>query len=240
VHLIYIDESADQITSSVILTGLAIPEEEWKNAFRQVKDFRHTLKQTDGIYVYKEFHAWKFVSGRGNIAQGIISKGRRCQIFKDALTLVAGLPKVKLFNAVFPLNQEDRAFERLLNRINRTMEAWNSRALLICDSGKEIAYSKMARKMGVFNPIPSQFGNWGSGSSTRNIVIDRIIEDPVSKHSHQSYFIQLVDFCAYALLRREFPLASKSKYGLDKAFALLTSILVTAASRTDPEGIIRP
>lgn len=39
------------------------------------------------------------------------------------------------------------------------------------------------------------------------------------------------DFCAYALLRQERPIASKTKYGLDQAFNLLEPI---------SEGIIRP
>lgn len=95
--------------------------------------------------------------------------------------------------------------------------------------------------MGVYNPIPSRFGVWtDTGLPTKNIPIDRIIEDPFFKKSEQSYFIQLTDFCAYALLRRERPVPSKTKYGIDQAFNLLSPILVREASTRDPEGIIRP
>ena len=62
-------------------------------------------------------------------------------------------------------------------------------------------------------------------------AIDRILEDPFFKQSDQSYFIQLSDFCAYALLRQERPVESKTRYGLDQAFNLLEPI---------SEGIIRP
>ena len=120
------------------------------------------------------------------------------------------------------------------------MQAWGSRAILVCDEGKEAAYTRLRRRMGVYNPIPSRFGTWAdTGEATRNIPIDRIIEDPFFKKSSQSYFIQMVDFCAYALLRRERPLPSKSKYGLHEAFDLLSGILVREASRKDPEGIVR-
>ena len=44
-------------------------------------------------------------------------------------------------------------------------------------------------------------------------------------------FIQLSDFCAYALLCQERPIASKTKYGLDQAFDLLKPI---------SQGVIRP
>jgi len=141
-----------------------------------------------------------------------------------------------------PLKKEYRAFERLLNRINRTMENWGSYALLICDAGKENIYTQMVRKMGVYNPIPSKLGAWTeTGDRVKNIPITRIIEDPIFKDSQKSYFIQLVDFCAFSLLRREHPLPAQQKYGLNKLFTILSDsdILVREASRNDPEGIIR-
>jgi Protein of unknown function (DUF3800) len=72
--------------------------------------------------------------------------------------------------------------------------------------------------MGVFNPIPSMLGGWPEGTATRNIPTQFILEDPVFKVSQRSYFIQLADFCAYALLRKERPVATKTKCGLDVAF----------------------
>lgn len=238
-HLIYIDDSRDE--KLCIFSALAIPATEWRNVFQHVKKFRHDLQRSDGISIYSEFHAWKFVSGRGALgAKRIIGKSRRCQIFKDTLLHISGLPGVRLFNACLPADKENWAFERLLNRINRTLQVWDSRAILICDVGKDAIYTRLCRRMGVFNPIPSKFGHWlDTGSSYRNIPIERIIEDPFFKDSKRSYFVQFADFCAYSLLRRENPLPSKSKYGLHEAFNLLSPILVKAASTRDPEGIIR-
>jgi len=238
-HLIYIDDSRDE--QLCVFSALAISIDQWQEAFAQVRQFRRDIKKSDGIYVYAELHAWKFVSGRGKISDQVVPKGRRCRIFKEALELVAELPGTRLFNAVFPAKQDERAFERLLNRINRTMLAWDSHAILICDEGKELAYTRLARRMHVYNPIPSKYGGWeDTGMVIKNIPIDRIIEDPFFKKSRQSYLIQLADFCAYALLRRERPIPSKTKYGLDQAFQLLSPILVLEASTHDPEGIIRP
>jgi hypothetical protein len=238
-HLIYIDDSRDEVLCT--FSALAIAADVWRNAFEEVKQFRRQLKQSDGIFVYTELHAWKFVSGRGQIADGIVTKGRRCQIFKDALQLISQLPGARLFNAVFPAKDDERAFERLLNRINKNMQVSESRAILICDEGKETAYTRLTRRMGVYNPIPSRFGHWvDTGTATKNMPIERIIEDPFFKKSERSYFIQLTDFCAYALLRRERPVPSKTKYGLDQAFNILSPILVHEASTRAPEGIIRP
>lgn len=237
-HLIYVDDSRDE--RLCVFSALAIPVAEWHLAFNRVKKFRQDLKHGYGIYIYKELHAWEFVSGRGRISDRIVTKGQRCAIFREALKMVAQLPGARCFNAVFPKTDDEKAFEWMLNRINRTMQAWGSHALLVCDQGKELLYTRLVRRMYVFNPIPSQYGTWwDTGQSWKNIPLDRIIEDPFFKDSARSYFIQLADFIAYALLRQESPLPSKSRYGLDRAFDELEPILAREATRKDPRGIIR-
>jgi len=238
-HLIYIDDSADE--KLALYSALAIPVDQWRNAFMQLKTYRQNLRRTYGIYVYKELHAWKFVSGRGNIADRVVTKYQRVSIFNDTLDIMTQLPGARLFNAVFPKADQMKAYEWMINRINRTLQAWSSHGILICDQGNELAYTRLVRKMGVYNPVPSSQGVWiDSGDSWRNVPIDRIVEDPFFKPSDQSYFIQLCDFAAYALLRRENPLASKTKYGLHESFNRLSSILVREARPRDPDGIIRP
>lgn len=236
-RLIYIDES-HELPPYHVYAALAIDHTEWRACFTAIRDFRRSLRRTDGIYIRKELHAWKFVSGRGDISQVTVTKSRRCTIFRDALLLATRLPSAKLFTCVDPDNV--RAFERLLNRINRTMQEWHDYALLICDQGNEVTFRKLVRRMGVFNPIPSKYGVWlDTGQPTRNIPLERIIEDPFFKTSEHSYFLQLADFCAYALLRKDRQLATKNRYGLHTAFALLRPICVRAAHPADPYGTIR-
>lgn len=238
-HLIYIDDSADEALA--IYSALAIPATQWRTAFQKVRQFRQDLRRTHGIYLFKELHAWKFVSGRGQISNRTVTKYERAGIFGQTLDLMTQLPGAQLFNAAFPKAGQAIAFERLLNRVNRALQGWNSHGVLICDQGNEAAFTRLVRRMGVYNPVPSRRGVWeDTGSTWKNMPIDRIIEDPFFKASDQSYFIQLCDFAAYALLRRERPLASKTRYGLDQAFARVSPILVRKASAKDPEGIIRP
>ena len=79
--------------------------------------------------------------------------------------------------------------------------------------------------MGTFNPIPSKFSYWSdTGRKTKNIPITNILEDVFYKDSRKSYFIQLADFRAYALLRNKIPLPSKTKYGIDSAFNILAPV----------------
>jgi hypothetical protein len=238
-HLIYIDDSADE--KLAIYSALALPADQWREAFNMMRQYRRGLRRAYGIYVYKELHAWKFVSGRGDIADRVVTKHQRVSVFNEILDLMARLPGARLFNAVFPKAGQMTAFERMVNRVNRTLQAWGSHGILICDQGNELSYIRLVRRMGVFNPIPSNQGIWqDTGANWRNYPIDRIVEDPFFKSSDQSYFIQLCDFAAYALLRRENPLASKSRYGLHESFDHLKPILVREARPRDPDGIIRP
>ena len=178
-RLVYIDDSRDE--QICVFSALIIPAERWRECFELVRTFRRGLKTSDGVFVRKELHAWKLVSGRGRISDRVVTKYRRCQIFKEALTLVAALPDVHLANACSTANDDERVFEWLANRINRTMRAWQSHAMLICDQGKEAAYTRLLRRMGVFNPIPSMLGGWPEGTATRNIPVELILEDPSSK-----------------------------------------------------------
>lgn len=73
-------------------------------------------------------------------------------------------------------------------------------------------------------------------------MTDRVIEDPSFKESHRSYFVQLADCIAFALLKRESPAQTKlvQRYRLDKAFdETVAGICYRQASRDDPLGIVR-
>jgi hypothetical protein len=236
-HFVYIDESKDE--SYCVYSALAIPVDKWHEHLSKVQEFRRGLKKSDGIYVKAELHAWKFVSGRGRISASHVSRQRRCEIFRETLEFITTLEGVKLFNAFSPRSQELEAFQYLVTRVDRTMLEWNSRALLICDSGNEGTLRKLVRKMRRYNPIPSQYGCWEDGRITKNFPLTHIVEDPFFHRSEDSYFIQLVDFCAYALLRTENPTIKSQQCRISEAFKALEPILVLEASRKDPLGIIR-
>jgi hypothetical protein len=229
-HLVYIDDSYEKPYFTV--AGVAIPANVWRTSFETIQGWRRDLRKSDGIRVTRELHATEFLGGRGKLgAQKIIGKHRRAQIFHAAFVLMNSMPSVRVFTACRS-DHTDWAFERLITRIHKTMEAWDSHALLICDEGKEAEYTHLARKLSVFNPITV-------GPYTNNVATRKILEDPFFKPSHKSYFIQMADFVAYALLRREKPLASKNRYGIHKSFDALTDVVAREAAPRDPMGVIR-
>jgi hypothetical protein len=126
----------------------------------------------------------------------------------------------------------------MLNRLNRALREWGSYAVCVSDEGKD--YTRLTRRMGVFNYIPSMYGGWPEGQ-TKNIPVDRLIDDFFYRRSQDSYFIQIVDLCVYGLLRSEKELESKNALGIHEAFGLLEPICQKECTRNDHRnlGIIR-
>ena len=236
-YLIYCDESGDEKT--IVYSALAIYVAHWQNAFQRLRQFRYDLSVSDSIPVTTEFHAWKFVSGRGNLGDQIVTKQRRNAIFRNALEVITTLPDARLYNAVFPALLAEEAFEALLESINQSMRVINSHAMIIFDAGHEAMYTRLARKRQIFYPVSDQIAAVTEPNRARMTDQERILEDPFYKSSDQSYFIQMADFCSYALLRRENPLESRNRYQLNTAFALLAPILALESNPEDTEGIIR-
>jgi len=242
------------------------------------KEHRRNLKQDYGIFIHQEIHSHKFVAGRGRVSNGVINKHTRSRIYFGLLRLVAQMPNVMVINVCLDCkgraDPQLDAWDRLLNRIERTMLefekrelplrknmlgrlpsdaiaadrqemerrllAYAPRALIFADEGRQEEITKAYRKMTVFNPIPSKHGSW-SGVSAKNIPLERIIEDPVFKKSHQSFFIQLADCVAFALLKRETqPTPNIQQYGIHEFFAqALPGVCHKPASPSDPLGIVR-
>lgn len=276
-RLFYVDESHDE--RKYCLSAISIRHSEWRGCQDRLRDHRATLKQEHGLYLRKEIHATEFLGGRGRVSDRIIGKHQRSRIFAGLLSSLSSLPSIYLINICLDVrgrkDPQMDAWDRLINRIERTMRAaeegefairrgllsklpetmtredrqaierrllaFSPRAIIVADQGREAEITKALRRMAVFNPVPSQFGGWDNGDRAQNIAVQRIIEDPMFKLSHQSYLVQMADCVAYALLKREVePTPNVKKYALNKMFdQYLSGICFTRASPRDPLGIVR-
>lgn len=236
-HFVYIDDSGDDVKSC--FSALIVPMENWRQSLDHLMGARRMMRGSDGVYIAKELHSTDWNSGKGRLAKHPINKQRRVSLFDFFLSSIAMLPNAQLINACVPLLEKDRAFQFLLQRIENNMQKRNSRCIIFSDEGK--SYDSIRRRMSHFNYIPSRFGAWQDGRSSKNLVSDHIVEDLVYRDSARSIFIQAADACAYALLRSERSLPSKDKLGLNLSFSILDRILVKQAFSNDPRrlGIIR-
>jgi uncharacterized protein DUF3800 len=127
-----------------------------------------------------------------------------------------------------------------LDRLELRLLLFRSRAIIISVEGRELEITSAVRKMRVHNPIPSRYGRWKGGRAAKNIRTERIIEDPIFKPSSRSYFLQLADCVAFALLKQEVPATPNvKKYGLNEMFPVLKPVCYLKASPKDPFGIVR-
>lgn len=240
-HFIYLDETGDE--QSVGYSALAVPVDNHSAVLKLLKEFRHRLRDSDGIYTTRELHAAIFTSGRGRLGSGKgINQRRRCQIFDDALQVISTLPDVHLLNAFRKGTNKDKIplLERLLNRVHKSLESWGSSAILFFDEGDARNITKLTRKLAVFNPIKSQYGAWPDGKEYRNFPLRKFLEDPVFRISRTSYLIQAVDFCAYALFQKEICTPSRAAFGLHECFERrLAGICIKVANPNDDYGIVR-
>lgn len=244
-HLIYVDESYDQ--SRFVMTGLVVEDASWRAVFNATKAFRQRLKADYGIRLSAELHAKDFVR---DCSDGVsirkLSQSERRHIFDLVLAHMSSQP-IALLNVCLDVARfggvtatHRIAVERLANRVQTMTRVAGSYAIGIFDEGKEAEVRRLVRRMSVYNPIPSAFGGWTNGTGMKNIVLDRFLEDPFFKSSHASYFLQLVDFAAWSLLKREVaPSPFIARFEYQRAHQLLEPICFRPASRNDRLGIVR-
>lgn len=227
-HLVYVDDSKGD--RYVCFSAIAIPVASWNDALEHLIRLRREMFASDGIYITKELHATDWLGGRGSVASRFVPKAARARLFKFMLDGIADLPNAQIFNAYGHKTQEERLFERLLNRIHINMTAKESHALIISDEGKN--YDFMLRRLRRVNFVSFR------GRPARNDPLNRIVEDISYRDSARSYFIQAADFSAFSLLRFKHPTPNIEKYGLAQAFRILDRALVKNANYQDPLGII--
>jgi uncharacterized protein DUF3800 len=175
---VYLDESKED-NKFYVYSALIVNSEKWNEAFKALKDARARLRDRRGIFIKQELHAWKFTAGKGQIAKRKIDKVERAEIFRRVLSFAA---EAGFFRIISSVNtNEFYAFDRIMNRINRTAAAEKQHVILICDKGQEVEFTHRMRRMRVHNPVRSRFGQWQLGSQTKNIPTAQILEDPFLK-----------------------------------------------------------
>lgn len=232
-HIVYLDESMERNT--VVIAALLVPVPQWLDSLDRLVAFRRELKSNYGIYMKKEIHAWKLLSGRGRISDHYVSKEDRAEVFRETLRAARSLPGAKLFSVVATQDKVDWAYERLMNRIQRNLLDCSGTFVMLCDQGKEFLYTQLSRSLRRKNHIQSKYG-----TGYLSVPVTRLVEDPVFLRSDNSYFVQVVDCCAYALLRNEKDHPTGDPFSIKTTFRTeLEPICVKEANPADDLGIIR-
>lgn len=246
-HIMYVDESGDpgihQYGSPFyILSGLIVPQDEWSKYLDRLKTFRKAIKENYGLILREEIHAAELIRINKIESYRKIHKNHRIDIlraFSNQIPVIfdtAKIINVCLRKADYssPNGVQQIAWKRLIQRYDTFLKKnAKDKGIIISDDTDGQKIMKLMRKMRVYNPVSSHFGE------PYNALVDNILEDLLQRNSKHSYFIQAVDVIAHILYRKEFPKGSLKKYGIENLFDKLEPILLKEASKSDQLGIVR-
>ncbi len=251
-YLLYVDESGDiglagSSTRYFVLSGIVVHELRWRSTLENILRFRKELRASYGLKLRHEIHASAFIHAPKDLVY--IPKWNRLRILRDVVTFESNLTDISIINVVVDKSMKpegfdvfDCAWKTLLQRFHNTIQHKNfpgpqnpdERGIVIADETDGNKLRHILRRMRRYNPVPNMYG-----AGFRMIDLDLMIEDPVHRHSGDSYSIQLADVNAYLLTQRLNPCGYIRKKGGRGYFDRLDPVLCKVASKTDAQGIVR-
>lgn len=206
-YIMYVDESGDtgHINSPskyFILSAIVVHETDWFALLNDMIEFRRYLKMKYGLNMKEEIHASVFVNGRPKLNK-TIPKNLRLDLLKKCLEWIntrndisivtIRLTKSKWFD-IF-----DFGWRTLIQRFENTLSYKNfpnptgfDKGLIVADDTDGGKLTKLLREMRRHNHVPGV-----AGTSSRNLKLQAVIEDPVFRNSANSYLHQMADVVAY-------------------------------------------
>jgi len=208
-HLAYFDESGDaglvnSPTRFFVLACVLVPEGEWMANLDSLIKLRSGLRIKYGVSTRPEMKSTDIRRGRGPLTGLGFSPNDRKRLFKWLMLWqsrkMSGLNNFAVVIDKAPCAARGRepretAWEFALQRVDRFCKAADSKAILFPDEGHGIFLKRLTRRKRRYQKIPGRFGG------TLSIPLERVIEDPNERKSHDSYFVQVADWNAYAALR---------------------------------------
>lgn len=208
----YLDESGDRgvAGSQTYTIGCVMVEANaWPGVFDSLISFRRFVRLRFKVPVRMELKANYLVRGGGPLRPLRLPEAVRRVIFRQSLRL---LPKLGLTTFAVLIRKpqlqartpgadpRDIAWEFTLQRLERFSTKNGVPILIVHDEGDALLIRKFARKA-------RRAGTAGSFFGTGNLRVPArlLLDDPVPRQSHQSYYIQMADMVAYAAFRHFIP-----------------------------------
>jgi hypothetical protein len=214
-HFVYYDESGDdgqlirhtdqsfQNSPIFVLTCCWVQYKNWKSVYNSLHNLRKEISNDFGLPVKVEMHTRDFMFYKSMYREFNLTPDDRLLILDKFIDTISSLPIV-FTNIVIDKTQHrnsqsiiDTALSFSIQRIENTfhnpekMDPENNRYLIISDKGRIPIMKRTARRLQVYNPVPSRYGG------PRRLEIKYLLEDILSKDSKESYFIQLCDLVSY-------------------------------------------
>lgn len=211
--LAYFDESGDSGVPGVVntptrffvLTCVLIHQDEWLSSLDHLVRLRGRLRATYGMHARPEIKSSDIRRGRGVLEPLRWSLTQRMNFYRDLMKWMnATLTAAKCFSIVIDKapaysrkwEPREAAWTFAVQRLDRLAVDKNDKVMIFPDEGHGMFIRRLLRRLRRRQVIPGHFGR-----ETLSVPAERIIEDPNDRQSHDSYFIQLADWSAYATYR---------------------------------------
>jgi hypothetical protein len=208
VYLAYIDESGStgDVTrggsKSYTLGCLLIRAAQWHAALDALIGYRRYLKKQFGLPARAEVKANHLLQNGGVFRSLALSERARHSIYRGMLRLC---PKMEIKASAVVIRKDrliggdphERAWTFLFQRLERLTTKDRTQVVVFHDEGDDARVRALARKARRAGMAGSAFG-----AGWVNVPFKGLVDDPVSRHSHESLFLQLADLVAYAAFRR--------------------------------------
>ncbi len=223
-----------------MIAGVVFSDKYWTENLQNLKDFRRHLRKKYNILISTELHATEIWNNRGDFRKINLTMAQRKRLFSEILLFARKLKDMKIIvvsadKSSARLNNQnikDLSWKYLFQRFENLLNERKDFGQIYTDFGHESDQRRILRRMRIYNPIPSKF----TGFVRKEIKW--VIEDPNIRDSKQSYFIQLVDICAYICRLRNDITKNHKFWKLHKFYKILRPVLLKEASGFDKEGFV--
>ena len=186
-----------------------VEADRWPDVFDEVIDYRRYLRDQFQVPVRAELKANYLLRNGGPLRPLHLSERARHAIYRglmrlqgklDLKTLAVVIRKDMMDARGLTLDARHVAWEYLLQRLERFTTTQRNTVFIIHDEGEGGIARALTRKARRIGSAGSAFG---TGFLKRPARL--ILDDPSSRKSHESYFLQLADLNAYAAFRAYYP-----------------------------------
>ncbi len=211
--LAYFDESGDagptgkSPTNFFVLGCLLVQSSQWLRTLDKLISLRGFLRTQYGISALPELKSSDgFLKGRGPFKKLSLDRQERCEIFKKCLETIGDMD-CKVFSIAIDKSRSAAkgwddprtpAWTFAFQRLQKAAEKQETECLVLPDEGHDPFIRKILRKGRRYHNIPGRYGQ------IIKAKMSRIIEDPRSICSNESYLTQAADWLAFAAHRPQY------------------------------------
>jgi len=246
VYIAYVDESGDigrdiTLTRYFTLSGIIVADSNWRVLLDRIKVFRQGLRKDFGLTLKADLRASDLWKNSGDFRKLNLSYADRRRIFRRTAEFLRYSQEVAILNISINKGSpqlpstgkiSDIAWTMFFQRYENWLLGKQELGIVVNDEGYEKMTRMLSRKMRVYNPIPSHYGGYYQAP------LVKIIEDPFSRHSQDSYFVQLADMSVYLARLRHDHTPRQATYGIHKLYKKIKPRYILEASRKDNYGFV--